>query len=163
MPSFDVVNRVDLQEVDNAINITRKVIDTRYDFRGSNTEISFDKKANEIHLVTADTMKLQALDDTLAMNLAKRKVDVKSLDRKDPEPTSKGAVKQDIKLREGIDRDTAKKITKLIKESKLKVQTQIQDDQVRVTGKKIDDLQSVIAMLKEKNLDVPLQYINMKS
>ena len=137
MPSFDVVNRVDLQEVDNAINITRKVIETRYDFRGSNTEIKFDKKTVQIHLVTSDTMKLQALDDTLAMNLAKRKVDVKTLDRKDPEPTSKGAVKQDIKLKEGIDRDTAKKITKLIKESKLKVQTQIQDDQVRVTGKKI--------------------------
>ena len=163
MPSFDVVNRVDLQEVDNAVNNARKVIDTRFDFRGSNTELTFDKKACQIHIVTSDTMKLQAVNDTLATHLAKRKVDVKTLDRKEPEPTSKGHIKQDIQLHEGIDRDTAKKITKWIKETKLKVQAQIQDDQVRVTGKKIDDLQTIIAMLKEKNLDVPLQYINMKS
>ena len=163
MPSFDVVNRVDLQEVENAVNNTRKVISTRFDFKGSNTELTFDKKACEIHIVTSDTMKLQAVDDTLATHLAKRKVDVKTLDRKEPEPTSKGHIKQDIKLHEGIDRETAKKITKMIKDTKLKVQTQIQDDQVRVTAKKIDDLQAVIAMLKEKKLEVPLQYINMKS
>ena len=163
MPSFDVVNRVDVHEVENAVNTTRKVIATRFDFRGSNTELTFDKKAREIHIVTSDTMKLQAVDDTLATHLAKRKVDVKTLDRKEPEPTSKGHIKQDIRLREGIDRDTAKKIVKWIKETKLKVQAQIQDNQIRVTAKKIDDLQAVIGMLKEKKLDVPLQYINMKS
>ena len=163
MPSFDVVNRVDVHEVENAVNTTRKVIATRFDFRGSNTELTFDKKAREIHIVTSDTMKLQAVDDTLATHLAKRKVDVKTLDRKEPEPTSKGHIKQDIRLREGIDRDTAKKIVKWIKETKLKIQAQIQDNQIRVTAKKIDDLQAVIALLKEKKLDVPLQFINMKS
>lgn len=162
MPSFDVVNRVDLQEVDNAVNNARKVIDTRFDFRGSNTKLTFDKKACQIHIVTSDTMKLQAVNDTLNTHFAKRKIDVKTLDRKEPEGASGGAVRQEIQLHEGIDRDTAKKIAKLIKEMKLKVQTQIQDDQIRVTGKKIDDLQSVIAMLKEKKLDVPLQYTNMK-
>ena len=163
MPSFDVVNRVDVQEVENAVNNARKVIATRFDFRGSDTELTFDKKARKIHIVTSDTMKLQAVDDTLATHLAKRKVDVKTLERKEPEATSKGHIKQDIQLREGIDRDTAKKIVKWIKETKLKIQTQIQDNQIRVTAKKIDDLQAVIGMLKEKKLDVPLQYINMKS
>ena len=163
MPSFDVVNRVDVQEVENAVNTTRKVIATRFDFRGSNTELTFDKKACKIHIVTSDTMKLQAVDAALSTHLAKRKVDVKSLDRKEPEPTSKGHIKQDIHLREGIDRETAKKIVKWIKETKLKIQAQIQDNQIRVTAKKIDDLQAIIAMLKEKNLDMPLQFINMKS
>jgi len=163
MPSFDVVNEVDMQEVDNAVNITKKTLATRYDFRGSETEINLDRKQSQITISTEDTMRLQAVQDTLATNLIKRSVSPKALDYKEPEGTSKGGVRVTVSLKQGIDKDTAKKITKLIKEQKLKVQTQIQDDQVRVTAKKIDDLQTVIALLKEQDLEVPLQYVNMKS
>jgi cyclic-di-GMP-binding protein len=163
VPSFDVVNQIDLQEVDNAINNTKKAIETRYDFRGSNTEVTFDRKAKVIHASTADTMKLQAVQEMLAQNLSKRGVSPKALDKKESEPTSKGGVRQDIALKEGIDKEMAKKIVKIIKETKMKVQAQIQDEQVRVTGKKIDDLQDIIELLKGKNLDIPLQYVNMKS
>ncbi|MCL4694505.1 MAG: YajQ family cyclic di-GMP-binding protein [Candidatus Hydrogenedentes bacterium] len=163
MPSFDIVNKVDLQEVDNAVNITKKVVDTRYDFRGSDTEITLDKKGMRIAITTEDTMKLQAIEDTLAGNLVKRKVSPKVLDYGEVEPTSKGHVKREAKIVEGIETDLARKIVKMIKDQKLKVQAQIQDQQVRVTGNKIDDLQKVIQMLKEQELNVPLQYVNMKS
>ena len=163
MPSFDIVNEVDLQEIDNAVNITKKVIETRFDFRGSDTEIELDKKGKKISVVTADTMKMDGIKDLLAGNFVKRKVSPKCMDYGEVEPTSKGAVKLEIKLKEGIDHDMAKKITKLIKESGLKVQAAIQDEQVRVTGKKIDDLQAVIAAVKAANLEIPLQYVNMKS
>ncbi len=162
MPSFDVVNQVDLQEVDNAVNITKKVIANRYDFRGSETEINLDRKQLQITITTEDSMRLQAVQDTLAGNLIKRKLSPKALEYKEPEGTSKGGVKVVVVLKQGIDKEMAKKITKLIKEQKMKVQTQIQDEQVRVTAKKIDDLQTVIALLKEKDLEIPLQYVNMK-
>lgn len=163
MPSFDVVNKVDLQEVDNAVNNARKQITTRYDFRDTKTEISFDKTTKVIRASTDNSMLMQAVEDTLRGALVKRGVDPKTLDIGDEQATSHGGVRRDVKLLEGIDKEFGKKIVKLIKEEKLKVQAQIQDEQVRVTGKKIDDLQSVIEMLKSKNLDVPLQYVNMKS
>ena len=163
MPSFDVVNKVDLQELDNAVNMTKKVIETRYDFRKSKTEITLNKKEMRLHIVTEDDMKLKAVQGELAGNLVRRKIDAKTVAYGEVEPTSKGMIKQDARLREGIDKDTARKIVKLIKDRKLKVQAQIQDQQVRVTGKKIDDLQAIISMLKEQDLDVPLQYVNMKS
>lgn len=162
MASFDIVNKVDMQELENAINNTRKALQTRYDFRGTDTTIDLDKKTGRLRLETSDTMKLQALDGELVGNLARRGVDSKALDRKEPEPATKGRVRQEIALRQGIDKDTAKKIVKMIKNTKLKVQAQIQEDQVRVQGKKIDDLQEVIALLKEKDLGLPLQYVNMK-
>jgi uncharacterized protein YajQ (UPF0234 family) len=162
MPSFDIVNEINTQEVENAVNITRKVIGTRYDFRGSDTTVDFDKKGGALTLETSDSMKLTALDGELVGNLVKRGVDVRALDRKDPESATKGRLRQRVVLRQGIDRDTAKDIVKRIKGSKLKVTAQIQDDQVRVTGKKIDDLQAVIQLLKEARLDVPLQFVNMK-
>ena len=163
MPSFDIVNKVDLQEVDNALNNAKKQVATRYDFRGSNTEITFDKTKNVIRASTGDTMKMQALEDIINVALVKRGIDPKTLDLKDIEATSKGGVRREIFLREGIDKETGKKIVKFIKDQKLKVQAQIQDEQVRVTGKKIDDLQEVIAVLQGKDLEVPLQYVNMKS
>lgn len=163
MPSFDIVNEIDLQEVDNAVNITKKVIETRYDFRGTDTEIELDKKGKKIGVVTGDTMKMDAVKDLLATNLIKRKVSPKCLDYGEVEPTSKGAVKMEVKLKEGIDHDMAKKIVKLIKDTGLKVQAAIQDEQVRVTAKKIDDLQAVIAAVRGANLEIPLQYVNMKS
>lgn len=163
MPSFDIVNEIDLQEVDNAVNITNKVIETRYDFRGAETELELDKKGKKISIVTADTMKMDAVKELLAGGFIKRKVSPKCLEYGDVEPTSKGAVKVEVKLKEGIDHDMAKKIVKLIKDAGLKVQASIQDEQVRVTGKKIDDLQEVIATVRAANLDIPLQYVNMKS
>lgn len=165
MPSFDVVNKVDLQEVDNAVNITKKTIGTRYDFRDSDTEIELDRKKPAITISTEDTMRLDAVKDTLAGNLIKRGVSPKALDYSEPEGTSKGGVRVSVSLKQGIDKEIAKKIVKLIKDQKLKVQAQIQDEQVRVTAKKIDDLQAVIAMLKEKenDLGIPMQYENMKS
>ncbi len=149
--------------MDNAVNMTRKTISTRYDFRKSKTEITLNKKEKRIHILTEDEMKMKAVEDDLIGKCVKRKIDPKALDYKEIEPTSKGMIKRDILIREGIDIDTARKIVKMIKALKLKVQAQIQDQQVRVTGKKIDDLQSIIGMLKESNLEVPLQYVNMKS
>ncbi len=163
MPSFDVVNRVDLQEVDNALNNTKKDVERRYDFRGSNTQITLDKNGKSIHIVTGDDMKMSALTDMLLDNFAKRKVSGKVLVFKDVDATSHGQVKRDVDIIDGIEKDQAKKIVKIIKDMKLKVQASIQDEQVRVTAKKIDDLQAVIETLKDSDLPIPLQYINMKS
>lgn len=163
MPSFDVVNKVDLQEVDNAVNITKKTIAQRYDFKDSETEINLDRKQSQISISTENTMRLEAVKDTLAGNLVKRGVSPKALDYSEPEGTSKGGVRVTVSLKQGIDKEIGKKIVKRIKDSKLKVQAQIQDDQVRVTGKKIDDLQAVIALLKGEDLGIPMQYVNMKS
>jgi hypothetical protein len=162
MPSLDIVNEINAQEVDNAVNNTLKEINTRYDFRGLHTEVTYHKKENRIHLVAAENMKMQAVKEMLIKNFVKRKIDSKVLEFGDEEGTSQGHLKMDVQLKEGIDRETAKKIVKLIKEMKLKVQPQIQDDQVRVSGKKIDDLQSVIASLKAKDVGVPLQFVNFK-
>lgn len=163
MPSFDIVNKVDLQEVDNAVNNTKKLLETRYDFRGSKSEISLNKKEKIINIVTEDEMKLRAIEETLAGNLIKRKLSPKVLEYKEVQPTGNAMVKREARLIEGIEMDMARRIVKMIKETGLKVQPQIQDEQVRVTAKKIDDLQAIIAMLREKNLEVPLQYVNMKS
>ncbi|NKB67858.1 MAG: YajQ family cyclic di-GMP-binding protein [Candidatus Latescibacteria bacterium] len=163
MPSFDIVNQVDLQEVDNAVNNTSREVGTRYDFRGSNTEITFDKKAKTISLLAADDMKMQALRDMLIAHCIKRKIDSKCLKFGEPEGTSRGQIKRDAELQEGIARDIAQKIVKQIKGAKIKVQAAIQEDQVRVTGKKIDDLQAVIALMKKGDHGIPLQFVNMKS
>jgi hypothetical protein len=162
MASFDIVNEVNTQEVDNAINNTLKEIATRYDFRGLHTEVTFHSKENRIHLVAAESMKMKAVQEMLIKNFIKRGVDSKVLDFGTEEGTSQGHLKMDVTLKEGIDRETAKKIVKEIKDLKMKVQPQIQDDQVRVNGKKIDDLQAVIQHLKSKDMGVPLQFTNMK-
>jgi uncharacterized protein YajQ (UPF0234 family) len=163
MPSFDVVNKVDLQEVENAVNNARKVITNRYDFRGSDTTIDLDKKEPKITVETSDSMKLKSLDEELVAHLVRRGVSGKALERKDPEPATKGRLRQVIVLKQGIDKDTARQIVKWIKDSKIKVTAQIQDEQVRVTGKQIDDLQAVIALLKaQKELELPLQFVNMQ-
>ncbi len=162
MPTFDIVNRVDMQEVDNAVNNTKKLISTRYDFKGSKTELKLDKTGNTITIITEDDMKLRAIEENLGINLAKRKVSPKAMKFKDIEQTFQKMVKREITIQVGIETDTCKKIVKLIKEMKTKVQASIQEDQVRVTGKKRDDLQEVIAMLKEQDLGIPLQYVNMK-
>ena len=162
MPSFDVVSQVEMHELDNTINNTLKEIATRYDFRNTNTTVTLDKKEKVVRVVTADKMKMEAVREMLLAQAAKRKLDLKSFQFEDSQPTSDAAFKRDIKIREGIDQKTAKHIVKMIKETKMKVQAAIQGDEVRVSAKKIDDLQSVIALLKQANLEIPLQYINMK-
>jgi uncharacterized protein YajQ (UPF0234 family) len=162
MPSFDIVSRIDMQEVDNAVNTTTKTILTRYDFRNSKTEISLDKKEKKIQVTTEDDMKLRAVQDTLIENLVKRKVDRRCLDPKGTEPAAQGMIRREIAIKDGVDSDNARSIVKLIKDKKLKVQAAMQDNQVRVTGKKIDDLQEVIQLLRGANLPIPLQFVNMQ-
>lgn len=162
MASFDIVNEINAQEVDNAINNTKKEVSTRYDFKGLHTEIEFHKKENRIHMVAAESMKLQAVKDMLIKHFIKRSLEPKALEYGPEEGTGQGHVKMDVTIKEGIDRETAKKIVKEIKNLKLKVQPAIQDNQVRVSGKKIDDLQEVIRHLKSKSFGIPLQFVNMK-
>lgn len=163
MPSFDIVNKLDMQEVDNAVNITKKMVSTRYDFRKSRTEITLQRQENRITILTEDNMKLKAIEGELNTNMAKRHIDLKALKYGNAESAAHDMLKREIQIIEGIDVDTARKIVKMIKNAKLKVQAAIQDQQVRVTGKKIDDLQTVISMLKEQDLGVPLQYVNMRN
>lgn len=161
MASFDIVSRVDMQEVDNAVNMTRKAILTRFDFRESKSEITLDKKERKIHVVTEDEMKMRSIQDALVENLVRRKIDVKCLEPKELQMASQGMVQREFAIKEGVDTDTARTIVKLIKEQKLKVQAAIQDNQVRVSGKKIDDLQAVIQMVRGVKLSIPLQFVNM--
>jgi len=162
MPSFDIVSKVDTQEVDNAVNQARAELKNRYDFKGSKCEIDWDKKEEIVIIADSDT-RLKALVDILQARLVKRGVPLKSLDFQPVADISGDMKKQVIKVRQGIPTDKAKAIVKMIKGLKLKVQAQIQDDQVRVTGKKIDDLQVVIQDLKARDLDVALQFVNMRS
>jgi cyclic-di-GMP-binding protein len=163
MASFDVVSRIDLQEVDNAVNITKKTLQSRYDFRESKTEITLDKKDKKINVTTEDEMKMRAVQETLVENLVKRKVDIKCLEVKPSEMAAQGMIQKAIAIKEGVDSDTARAIVKMIKDQKMKVQAAIQEKQVRVTGKKIDDLQAVIKLLRSSNLPIPLQFINMQN
>jgi len=160
-PSFDVVSEVDMQEVSNAINQTTKEILQRYDFKGSKSTVEKDDAS--IKVVTEDEMRLGAIVDVLKSKFIKRGISIKNLEYGKIEDAAGGMVRQVIKIKQGIEADVAKKIVKDIKDSKLKVQAQIQNDQVRVSGKKIDDLQAVIALLKEKDYGLELQYVNFRS
>ncbi|MBK8582881.1 MAG: YajQ family cyclic di-GMP-binding protein [Flavobacteriales bacterium] len=163
MPSFDIQSKVDPQTLDNAINTVKRELETRYDLRGSNSSVEFDKKALTVKLATEDHLKLDAILDILLERSTKQHVDVKSYDlSEEPVPSGK-LLYRTVKVKQGIDRETAKKIVKFIKETGLKVQAQITDDTVRVTGKKIDDLQQVMNSVKGHEFDVPLQFDNMKS
>jgi cyclic-di-GMP-binding protein len=163
MPSFDIQSKVDPQTLDNAINTVKRELETRYDLRGSNSSVEFDKKALTVKLATEDHLKLDAILNILLERSTKQHVDVKSYDlSEEPVPSGK-LLYRTVKVKQGIDRETAKKIVKFIKETGLKVQAQITDDTVRVTGKKIDDLQQVMNSVKGHEFDVPLQFDNMKS
>lgn len=161
MASFDIVSRVDLQEVDNAVNMTRKAILARFDFRDSQTEITLDKKEKKISVLTEDEMKMRAVQDSLVEHLVRRKVDVKCLESKESEMASHGMIRKEFSIKEGVDADTARTIVKLIKERNLKVQAAIQQNQLRVSGKKIDDLQTAIQAVRGAKLPIPLQFVNM--
>lgn len=159
--SFDIVSEVDMQEVNNAVNQTVKEITQRYDFKGSKSTVTVED--GSVKILTEDDMRLKSIVDILESKFIRRGVAVKNLEYGKSENASGGMVRQLVKIRQGIEADIAKKITKDIKESKLKVQTQLQDDQLRVTGKKIDDLQAVIALLKENDYGVELQFKNFRS
>jgi uncharacterized protein YajQ (UPF0234 family) len=161
MPSFDVVSVVDMQEVDNAVNQAVKEIGQRYDFKGSKTEVILEKDA--IKVVTDDDFRLKAVVDVLQSKFVKRGVSLKALQYGKVEPASGGLVRQMIAIQQGISKEKGREIIALVKGSKRKVQSQIQEEQVRVTGKNIDDLQEVIRLLKAKDLGVDLQFVNMRS
>ena len=163
MPSFDIVSSYNMQEMDNAVNMVTRDITNRYDFRGSKTKLTLDKSQKLITIEADNSMQLAAVVDMLKSRAINRKVSLKVFKFQDEESAAGTSIRQKVSLREGIDRDRAKMINKMIKDKKLKVQSQIQGEQLRVTGKKIDDLQSVISMLKSANLDIELQYMYMKS
>jgi len=158
--SFDIVSDVDFAEVQNAIQIALKEIQTRYDFKGSKSDISLDKE--ELVLISDDEYKLDQVKDVLFSKLFKRGVPVKNLDYGKIEKASGGTVRQRAKLIQGIDKENAKKINTIIKNSGLKVKSQIQDDQIRVTAKSRDDLQKIIQAVKEADLTIDVQFVNYR-
>ncbi|MDR4434711.1 YajQ family cyclic di-GMP-binding protein [Bacillus tequilensis] len=158
--SFDIVSKVELPEVQNAIQIALKEISTRYDFKGSKSDISLDKE--ELVLVSDDEFKLSQLKDVLVGKLIKRNVPTKNIEYGKIENASGGTVRQRAKLVQGIDKDNAKKINTIIKNSGLKVKSQVQDDQVRVTGKNKDDLQQIITAVRGADLPIDVQFINFR-
>ncbi len=160
MPSFDIVSEIDLHELTNAVDQANRELTTRYDFRG--VEASFEKSGESQIVMTADAdFQLTQMIEMLKGKMVKRGIDVKCLEVKDHYGSGKH-VKQDVIVRQGLEKDQAKKIVKLIKDEKLKVQSAIQGEQVRVTGKKRDDLQTVIAFLRETDLEMPLQFNNFR-
>ena len=161
MPSFDIVSKVEMQEVDNAVNQTVKEIAQRYDFKGSKSEVTLEKEG--IKVLTEDDFRLKAIVDILQSKFIKRGLSLKCLQYGKVEPASGAMVRQQITIQQGISKEKGKEIVAAIKETKLKVQAQIQDEQVRVTGKNIDDLQEVIQSLKGKDLGIEMQYLNFRS
>jgi uncharacterized protein YajQ (UPF0234 family) len=160
MPSFDVVSKVDWHEIDNALNQATRELTQRFDFKDTNTSIVLKDEAFQIE--SADEHKLAAAVEVLEGKLAKRKVPLGALDRGAIESASAGRARQTIKVRSGVEQETARAVVKAIKDAKLKVQAAIQADVVRVSGKKRDDLQEVIAMLRERKFEQPLQYENFR-
>lgn len=158
--SFDIVSKVDMQELNNAITQAERELETRFDFKGSKSSIKLEKE--ELIIASDDEFKLTNVIDILIAKMVKRGVPVKNLDYGKVEPASGSTVRQHIKLRTGIEQDVSKKINILIRDSKLKVKSQIQGDQIRVTGKSRDDLQGVITLLRGADLPIELQFINYR-
>jgi uncharacterized protein YajQ (UPF0234 family) len=160
MPSFDIVSKLDLAEVDNAVAGMKREMDTRFDFKGS--KCSIERQESALTLLADDDLKLKQMHELLKVYLTRRKVDAGALDFKPPEKASGNTVRQTIALRQGIDKDLARRLVKELKDSKLKVQVAIQGDELRVTGKKRDDLQAAIAHLRGLKIEQPLQYVNFR-
>ena len=160
MPSFDVVSRTNLMEVDNAINGVQREIKQRFDLAG--TKCAIERTDDSLTMTADDAMKLQQLEELLRKYLANRKVDPRSLEFKTPQNAAGGSLRQTINIKQGIDGDLGRKINKAVRGSKLKVQLSIQGTEIRVSAKKRDDLQSTIAFIKEMDIDQPLQYVNMR-
>jgi uncharacterized protein YajQ (UPF0234 family) len=162
MPSLDVVSTIDLQALDNAVNNVKREISTRFDFRNFKSEVEFDRKAKVIHVMSVDEWKVKTISDMLISQCVRQKIDPKSLDFGKIDVVTQNTARMDINIKEGIPRETAGKIVKYIKEMKLKVQPVIQEDQLRISGKQIDDLQTIMRVLGEQDFGVPLQFVNLK-
>jgi hypothetical protein len=160
--AFDIVSEVNLQEVDNAVNQSLKEIGQRYDFKGSKSSIALNQKEKHLAIHSDDEFRLKAVIDILQGRLIKRGVPVKALSYGPVEPATGGTVRQQITLRIGIEKDNAKKLVRIIKDSKLKVQAQIMEDQVRVSGKVKDDLQAVMALIRKTDSDFAIQFTNFR-
>ncbi len=163
MPSFDVVSELDMMEVENAVNQTQKEIAQRFDFRGGKSELSLDKEEKKIKIIADDDFKLRSIHQIMEGKLAKRGIDLRALKYNKEEVASGNLIRQYIELKAGLSKEEAKEVTKAIKEAKLKVQAQMQDEQVRVTAKSIDELQATIQLLKGQELKFPVQFVNMRS
>lgn len=160
MPTFDVVSRTKLAEVDNAVQGAMREIGTRYDFKGSNCSVEHADGVLTIH--ADDDFKLKQVQAILRTHMAKRKLDAGAFDFAKPEPASHNTLRQTVTVRQGIEREIAQKIVKAVKGAKLKVQVAIQGDELRVSGKKRDDLQDAIALIKGLEIEQPLQYLNFR-
>ncbi len=160
MPSFDIVSRTELPEVDNAVQGAMREIGTRYDFKGSKSAIT--RNDDSLEIIADDDLKLRQVQELLRGYLAKRKVDAGAFDFGKPEKAAGNNVRQTVSIKQGIERDVAQKIIKAVKGSKLKVQVAIQGDELRVSGKKRDDLQAAISLVKELDIALPLQYLNFR-
>jgi len=160
MPSFDIVSNVNSMEIENAVNQAKKELASRFDFKGSNAEITLEK--NEIKLSAEDQFKINALAEIAMGKLAKRNISLKSVDKKDPEVSPLGHARQVIQIKQGIETMIAKQITGFIREQKFKVTTQIQGDEIRVTGKSRDELQTVIAAVRTREWPVAVQFVNFR-
>ena len=161
MPSFDIVSEIDLQEVDNGINQARKEIEGRYDFKGSKAEVLWDKK--EITLTAEDEYKVTAMGGIIQTRLHRRGIDIKAIKFEKIEEAGGRMLRQKVLLVQGIEKEKAKDIIKAIKDSKLKVQPQVDDEKIRVTSKSIDELQECISLLRQGQFDLPLQFNNMRA
>ena len=160
MPSFDIVSRLEMAEVDNALAAIQREIGTRFDFKDSKSSIS--RQEGALIIVADDDLKLKQMHELIKVHLTRRKVDPNALDFKPPEKASGNTLRQTVALRQGIDRELAKQLVREIKDSKLKVQASVQGEELRVTGKKRDDLQAAIALLRGLKLEQPLQYVNFR-
>ena len=160
MPSFDIVSQVNSMELENAVNQAKKELATRFDFKDSKAEIKLEK--NEINLTAEDQFKITSLNEILMNKLAKRQISLKNIERKDPDISPLGHARQQIIVKQGIDAPTAKQITTFIRDSKIKVTTQIMGDHIRVQGKSRDDLQEVIAVCRAKDFPVALTFQNLR-
>lgn len=163
MASFDILSKVDLQTLDNAINIAKKEIDNRFDFKGTHVLLELNKKEMVINIEVDSDMKLSQLEDVMITKAMRQGLEANCFDLTKTPNASGKYIRKTVPVKNGLDKDMAKKIVKLIKDSGLKVQAAIMDDTIRVTGKKIDDLQDVIKLCNGAGLDVPLQYQNMKA
>jgi len=162
MPSFDIVSKIDLQEVDNAVNLVTREIGNRYDFKNTQWSLENDKKEEKLTIVAESNYCLEQIQNSLKGAFVKRGLDVRALDFQEPEKASGNSLRQHVKIREGIDQENAKKITKEVKGNKMKVQVSIQGNELRASGKKRDDLQAMMQMINDMNLELPLQFVNFR-
>ncbi|AHJ99355.1 MULTISPECIES: YajQ family cyclic di-GMP-binding protein [Hymenobacter] len=163
MASFDIVSKVDPQTLENAVNTAKKELQTRYDLRDTKGGIELDKKNNTITLTSENSMRVQALENILLTRIVKQGIDGTALDFSEEEQPTGAMVKKVVKVRAGVDKEVGRKVIKAIKDAKVKVEAQMQDDQIRVTGKKLDELQAAIAAVRQAAIGQPLQFVNMKS